>query len=312
MKLFKRSQAKVEPPSGQRTARSCEPGEQRARVFSYYANRSEGENSVGRAADRRVAGPLRRFTRRVGMLALIIAVLVAAIDELSLSSTPQITPLATQAGQVFLRNKMVYQHAANVLFASSLENRDKLTINTDKISAMLRREFPELRAVSVALPVLGHRPIVYVQPSEPSMILTTKSSGSFILDAGGEALVPAVGHITQLTDLHVPIVVDQSGLAVKIGQTTLPGPTVDFIQIVAAQLAAQHIGFNSMLLPPRAAGELDVYLAGEPFFVKFNTEENTALQQIGTFIAVLRHLQAQGTIPRSYIDVRISGRAYYK
>jgi hypothetical protein len=86
---------------------------------------------------------------------------------------------------------------------------------------------------------------------------------------------------------------------------------VSFIKTVAAQLSAQHIGVKAMVLPP-AADELDVYLAGQPFYGRFNLETGTALQQTGTFVAVWRQLQGQGTTPRDYIDVRIDGRAYYK
>jgi hypothetical protein len=117
--------------------------------------------------------------------------------------------------------------------------------------------------------------------------------------------------MAQLTSLQVPTVVDQNPLNITTGQVALPTTSVHFIQTVVAQLGAQHIHFTSIVLP-KAASELDVQIAGKPFYVKFNTEDNSPLQQVGTFIAVYKHLQAQGITPHRYIDVRIDGRAYYK
>ncbi len=62
---------------------------------------------------------------------------------------------------------------------------------------------------------------------------------------------------------------------------------------------------------PPAAYELDVYLSETPYYVKFNLE-NDALQQAGTFLAAKQRLDRDNIRPEKYVDVRVSGRAYYK
>jgi hypothetical protein len=287
------------------------------RTFSYYANRSPGETAVGRdpeSVSERASprdGKLRRFTRRFVILVVCLVVLASVMNELSLDSTPKVVALFTPASRVFLQSSDTYQRAATALL-QSLSNRNKLTINAGSISSSMLHKFSELSAVSVALPVLGHRPTVYIQPSEPSMILVSSgSSSNFVLDTRGRALVRAGANTANLGKLHVPTVVDQNPLQIELGQTVLPTTTVRFIQTVATQLSAQHIRFTSMILP-KGTSELDVYISGQPFYARFNTEDNTALQQTGTFIAVYKRLQSQGTVPHQYIDVRIDGRAYYK
>ena len=65
-----------------------------------------------------------------------------------------------------------------------------------------------------------------------------------------------------------------------------------------------------MTLPP-AASELDVKIAGKPYFVKFNLQADDARRQAGTFLATQAQLQRKGITPAQYIDVRVEGRAYY-
>jgi hypothetical protein len=68
---------------------------------------------------------------------------------------------------------------------------------------------------------------------------------------------------------------------------------------------------GSMILPA-GTSELDVHLAGQPYFVKFNLNNNDPRQQAGTFLAAIANLQKNHITPAQYIDVRVDGRAYYQ
>ncbi len=322
MHLFNRSK-KVDdfPQTGRRPLSGLQPQSRMGpnRTFSYYAHRSDNDAATGRdpdalnertqSADNRNT---RRYKRRVLVAVVAIGLIFCLADVIMLSSSPKVVSLTTSTSQVFLRKRTDYQQAAAVIFRQ-WSNHNKLTINTAAVSNSMLRQFPELSAVSVALPILGHQPIIYIQPSEPSMVLVAAgaNSGNFILDSNGRALLQGGDQTAQLINAHVPIVLDQNPIQISVGQDALPSTTVQFIHTVSAQLNAQHIGFTSMVLPSESS-ELDVYIAGQPFYVKFNTEDDTPLQQVGSFIAVYRHLQTQGVTPHQYIDVRINGRAYYK
>lgn len=320
MHLFRRKPTDEDSDTRRRPLRQAQsqPRMGPNRTFSYHANRSVNDAATGREPDavseraQPTTSKLQRMTRRLLLVMVSLVLLAVLINELSLSAMPKVVPLSSATSRVFLRDNIAYQQAAAVLFRH-IGNRNKLTVNTAAISSGLLQKFPELSAVSVSLPVLGHRPVVYVQPSTPSMVFVTEgdSAGSFVLDSNGKALLRDDNQMAQLTSLQVPTVVDQNPLNITTGQVALPTTSVHFIQTVVAQLGAQHIHFTSIVLP-KAASELDVQIAGKPFYVKFNTEDNSPLQQVGTFIAVYKHLQAQGITPHRYIDVRIDGRAYYK
>src|SRR5260370_34959519 len=227
MRLFKRSSNKTSLSAGRRPLRDAESAGPN-KAFSYYANRPMDETNHGRPSDtvgergipRR--SKLKYLARRTLIAGVSVGLVALILNDLSLSSTPKLVYLSTSASQVFLQDPSVYQQAANKLFQQSFTSRNKLTIDTGRLSSNLQHEFPELSAVSVALPVFGHRPTVYIQPSEPSMVFVTQSSGSFVLNASGMALVPATGRTAQLPRLKVPTVADKSGLPAAVGQTGLP------------------------------------------------------------------------------------------
>jgi hypothetical protein len=156
---------------------------------------------------------------------------------------------------------------------------------------------------------MSHRPIVYIAPTTPSLILAG-STGSYVLDNNGKALI-ATSNVADIGKLDLPTVADQSGLRVKSNDIALAGTEVNFIQTVVAELQAKGVAIESLTLPP-AAYELDVKPVGVGYFVKFNMHEPTARQQSGTFLAVRARLATQSITPSSYIDVRLDGRAYYK
>lgn len=312
MKFLHKRRSREDEEVGRRRPLRSEQGQ--SRVFSYYASRSTNETNVGRSQQldtaRRRGGGLRRFTRRASLLIGGVIIIVVIASQLGLSTEPKIVVLSGVGGKVFLQSTATYNQAAAALFKKSFGNRNKLTVNAAGISSALKAQFPELSDASVAVPILGNQPVVYIQPSDPSFVLATRS-GSFVLDSTGRALV-AAGNVPQLATLHLPTVTDESGLQPHIGDTALPGSNVSFIQTVVAQLGAQHFSIQRIVLPP-AASEVDAYIAGKPYFVKFNLQDQSgALQQAGTFVAVAQSLAARGKTPTQYIDVRIDGRAYYK
>lgn len=286
------------------------------RAYSYHASRAEDPHNVGRipsaVVEDRAHGKsrVRAVTKRVPVIILSIVILFFILDQFSLQSTPKVVVLGPSASNVFLQNTSVYQSAATKLFKGSQANHNKLTVNVSAITSSLKQQFPELEDVSVTLPVVGHQPIVYIEPSQPSFAFET-TSGIYLLDQDGTALAQAT-NVQQVAAMHIQAIVDQSGPQPAIGKMVLPSTDISFIQTVVDELKARGIGISSIVLPP-AASEVDVYISGHSFYGKFNMEEqNDALSQVGTFIAVYKQLASENKLPSQYIDVTVDGRAFYK
>ncbi len=286
----------------------------RAQAFSYSANRNDQEYAFGRGVPRdqdvrRRERLVRYWRQRLGMFIAGVALIVCVIYSLQLSNQPKVVSLASSSTDYFLQSTDVYQRAAAKAFASSIFNDNKITVNTVGIQNRLQKEFPELSDVSVTIPLMSHRPIVYIAPTTPSLILAN-SKDSFVLDNNGKALLQT-SQVASIDKLKLPTITDQSGLQVKKGDIALAGTEVEFIRIVRAELEAKGVAIETITLPT-AAYELDVKPSGVGYFVKFNMHEDSARQQAGTFLAVRARLATQAITPSSYIDVRLDGRAYYK
>jgi hypothetical protein len=313
--MFKKKPPVEQPRTRQRVSDMNSSQQRNTAVFSYHANRSTSLETRGRMTPEEQQPKRSKAPRRIlskitpkhalgGLVGLLIAMLC-----MGLSSTPKIVVLGNGSNQFALQSLSVYQQAAHVAFGKSLTNNNKLTINTDAVAAELQGKFPELHAVSISLPFLGRQPTVYIQPAVPQMVFST-SSGQFILDSNGRALADYTSRTELPSDRSVPIVTDQSGIAAQKGAVVLPSQSVHFITEVAAQLYAKQIKVDTWTLPA-AGSELDVKVSGAPYFVKFNLQAN-AREEAGTFLATKNYLDNQHKTPNTYIDARVTGRAYYK
>lgn len=267
------------------------------------AVRSQFDNTgrlrPGQPAPRDTATLWTRIARRAGGLALILAIVVSLVSVLTLSPHAKIEPASAA--------NTAYQTTADQLLASSFWNHNKLTIDAGGIKRQLMTRFPNLADVSVTVPLLAHRPIIYVQPAKALMVVAA-NNGAFVVDQNGRALMPSANLPTAG---KLPQVVDQSGLPLSVGRQVLTSDDVNFIQTVLGELAAKHVEVSSMVLPV-SSRELDVYVAGQPYLVKFNLASNDARQQAGTYLAAAAELQREHVTPAHYIDVRVDGRAYYQ
>jgi hypothetical protein len=283
-----------------------------AQTFSYHTQRSDQSTNTGRKFRKDILSPKARsvgsfWLQRFGLAILLAVGLVCLVSALTLSSNVKLEQLGSVNQNQLFHNQAAYQASANTFLHDSILNHNKLTINTDKLSQQLLAKYPELDSATVAVPLISHRPIVYISYTQPAVILHNQS-GSFVLDTNGKVLAATSA---AAVDLGLPTVTDQSGLNLTLNHQVLTSGDVSFIQTVVAGLQAKQVTSSSMTLPA-AANELDVAIAGKPYFVKFNLHATSAKLQIGTFLAVQQRLQGENITPAKYIDVRVDGRAYYQ
>lgn len=287
----------------------------RTNAFAYYAQRSPERAQLGRQifretlTARNAQKAATYWLRRFGAFMVVIAIIIGVVSVLGLSTDPKIIAVDDTANRSgYLHSFETYQQAAQKLFGGSILNRNKITLDAGGIAAAMKQEFPELAAVSVSFPLVGHRPLVYVESTKPVLVLATNGK-SYVIDEKGRAISEL--HGASAESLHLVNVQDKSGAAATVGQLALSSNTVAFVQELLFQMQQKHIEISTFVLPA-ASSELDMHLAGQVYYVKFNLVSQTADQQIGTFLAVRHQLLGKGSGPKQYIDVRVDGRAYYK
>lgn len=278
---------------------------------SYYSKRLDEDIQTGRLVSRKQPKQnyMQFWLQRSGLALLLVVSFVSVIYALNLSNNSRIITLQSSEDSNILRADTIYQTAVNDILAKSFWNRSKLTINTSDVSQQLLDQYPELSSVNVVLPLLAHRPVVYLTASKPALIIVG-SSGTYLLDASGKALL-AISDVKSVPSFKLPVLTDMSGLQLSLGHRALSSSDITFIQTVIAQLAAKNVVVTALSLPI-ASREIDASIAGQPYYVKFNLQNGDALNQSGTFLATQARLISRNITPAQYIDVRVPGRAYYK
>lgn len=281
----------------------AQPNAPSAPVYSYYARRApeSRQNSQNRASQEDV--PRKRSPRLhrlllIGYAAIILVCFVKITfvipdSKVVVSGSYTATQLPVDS----------YAAAADSLMRGSVLNMSKITLDTNGIARQLEQKFPELSSVVVAVPVVGNRPVVYVSASEPAFILDT-NSGQYTIDTSGFVLTQATAPTNALLRLREP-----SNRTVTPGKQYFAASTVHFASVVAYQLQKAGYEIDHLELPVASPYELDVYLKGKPYYIRFNLQENPE-QQSGGAVATLSQIGKDA--PKVYLDMRTPERAYFK
>jgi hypothetical protein len=291
---------------------------ERQNVYTYYKSRSFKEEparqSLSGLGEKHVIQQKEKHFSvqrnvKVGIVVVILLVLFALDIRLSTSVNVQITG-TTRVSGIYMHPTALYQSEVDKLTNVSFGNKFKITINTSKIESGMLQQFPELANVSIKVPLIGSKITVVVSPVLPAIILNDQKNQHFLVGPYGKTLRAVMPD--SLADFSIPIVNDQTALQAQIGKSVITQSDTNFILTVSAQFQAHQIKIQSMTLPITSR-ELDVYLVGLPYYVKFNLADYVSInQQIGTYFATRNYLIKNNIIPTQYIDARSQGRVFYK
>lgn len=284
-------------------------------AFSYHNARSEEVINTGRQPNRDITRselrmPDKLWHQRLRSFIVLLIIGLVAFDILNLSTNPKVIILSIPGNSALLSSAVInhYQISAKKLLAGSILNRNKITIDTGMLSSQLKNMFPDVASVSISLPLASHQPIIYIQPSSPSILLKTTNE-SYIVNTQGNILSYTTSNNMQ--KFRIPTLLDPISSQLKINQQVLTTGEIVFIETVVKNLAIHQLSVKVFTLLSGGT-ELDAQINNQPYFVKFNLENSNSRQQVGTFLATLATLRSQNITPTQYIDVRVDGRAYYK
>jgi hypothetical protein len=105
-------------------------------------------------------------------------------------------------------------------------------------------------------------------------------------------------------------VVDQTGIQAVNNQVLASNRFLGFIGLIIGHLHDQGLSVSQVILPADTTHQLLVSMQGVAYPVKISVDRPAADQAEDTARAV-RYLTSKGIAPK-YLDVRISGRAYYQ
>lgn len=283
-------------------------------AFSYYSNRvvePAPRQSAGRQPGEQPAGKGRPALPRLRLRGLqlpfwllLAVVLVCAGKLLFLSADAKVIMVGgSGVSATYIQPLSIYSIAAQRALGASLTNHTKLTANFGGVARQLETEFPELQTVSVTAPLIGNRPLVYVQVAQPAVVLQD-AHGNYALNHAGIVLAKL-----KTVPNGIPTLNDQSTDVPRLGKQFLASSTISFVQTLAYEFAHEHLAVATYVLPPGSPYELDVRPEGAGYVIKCNLQADP-LEQSGAAVASVGHLG--NATPATYLDVRTPGRVYYK
>jgi len=237
-----------------------------------------------------------------GILAVGLLV-VSVVYNLGVSTDPRIQingSVAAHSTEQQAEYERIVQQAFERLPVTS---RTKLTFDSDGLGALLQKNHPELGGVRISLPFFGQRPVVHLETPPRSFVYTNARSETAVLDSNGRVL--ALGAASDL-----PRISDTASLEMAVGKQVLPSDEAAFMKLVYDELQRSGVQVESFALPA-VPKRLEVKLKDTPYFVKMTMQQGAA-EQAGAYLATRESLQKQGATPAEYVDVRVSGRIFYK
>lgn len=278
-------------------------------TFSYRSSRSRIEQSTGRKEE------VKREVDRHGWLVYLptyfaFATIVCSLVYAStLSSRPKVEVFTSSKTSTILKNdNSVYEQAMADLMGRSVLNYSKLTLDSNYIAQQLSNRFPELKAASIAIPLVNRQPVLRLELAEPVLVINSNGK-QYALSGQGIALIDVTASQIK-TVSGIPLVDDQTNIPVKVGSPALTNDTVKFIRTVVGELRIKDIKVKSLSLP-RTAEELDVHLEGVTYYLKLNLL-NEPKQQAGAYLALRQKLSNENIRVAEYVDLRVDERVYYK
>lgn len=245
---------------------------------------------------------------RIVNYALAIGVLVIIAFSTTLSTNPVIE-LRKENAKYY--ESSVYQEAAREAQRSSILNQSKFLFQEASFIQQIKDKYPEVSVVKPLIPIGGRNLTVILAVSEPFAYVSS-GSDTGILNREGVLVVKNPQTVPgELINLR--FTEPQSNFSV--GSRILTSSELDLLSLLVNEMnslkfqdgatgAIREVLFNV------ADGQVEAKLQDKPFFVKLSTFTTDSDQQVGGAIATLKQLDKENTLPTSYIDVRVPGRAF--
>lgn len=269
---------------------------------NYYrsgAKATATEDSPFRKKNKKSLPVAKFFTRFIDII-FIGSLGVGIIYTLLVNSTPRV-----QVNDTFYHSVDNYRDSSRG-YMSTFKDRNKISFDETGVVKQLMLNYPEIDSASIELPVFAQRPIIRIKVAAPAFILNSNAN-NYLVDSNGKAIGLASNF---LKATKLPVVKDQTNYPFHVGKNVVSSSDGGFIKSLIAESAKAGVKFDSLSLPTTPA-ELDAQPAGQSYIVRFYLAGNSEIE-IGQFLAALHHFQTSSDKPSQYLDVRVSGKIYYK
>lgn len=247
---------------------------------------------------------LRRHRRRLGVALFAVLIVITGLAWMIWQSIVSVSIVDDNGASQPLNAKPYIDEIQHYLSSHPFE-RNRVSFNSSAVSAYLQSHgFPEVGSIS--LDPTHHQigtATLTVTMRKPVVSWKTGTSKLYV-DQDGIAF-------TRNYYQDPPVeVVDQTGIQTVNNQVLASNRFLGFIGLIIGHLHDQGLSVSQVILPADTTHQLLVSIQGVAYPVKISVDRPAADQAEDTARAV-RYLAGKGIAPK-YLDVRITGRAYYQ
>lgn len=262
---------------------------------------SANENNSELKSSRVYGHHLRKHRRRAtGALAAVLL----GIAGLAFLLSQAIIQVKVATDADLQDTELYHQKVQEYLMKRPLE-RFRFSINTTALAAYLQsQDMPEVDTVQSDVDANGFGgAIVHIAFRQPVVAWQT---------AGVKLYVDALGNSFQRNYHSEPPVqvVDQTGIQSENNQVLASNRFLGFIGKVVGRMSDNDYRVTSIVLPANTTRQVQVVVEGVQYPVKFSVDR-PAGEQAEDAARAINYLSQQGVDPE-YLDVRVSGKAFYR
>ena len=248
------------------------------------------------------AHELRKKRRRLITILVIACVGAAGLYGLVSQFTAQ--PVVRASPDPSLQLEPVYAEAINAYLADHMSERIRPLTNTTQLTRYLQASAPEVQSVKVRGSA-GFGKSVFELTFRQPIASWDVSNRQLYVDAKG---IPFSRNYFSAPTLHI---IDQSGTGLTTaGQSIMSNRFMSYIGQVIGLSESRNYRVRSIVIPEGMTRQIEVHIEGISYPVKFSSDR-PAGEGVEDMARVLQWMKDRQLTPE-YVDVRVSGRAFYR
>lgn len=246
---------------------------------------------------------LRAHRRRLGSLFVGVAAGSAVLGYIVYQSLA--IPQVSVKGALAPVDTTKYTGTIQTYLDGHFLQRLRSTLDVNQLTAYLQEHgSPEVASIApdISFGGLGKGTLV-VEMRRPAVVWHAGSTVSYV-DTAGNAF--SKNYYAEPTVQ----IVDQTGIKTSGTQVLASNRFLGFVGKVIGQMSTQGHTVNKVVLPENTTRQVEVYMDGVGYPIKLSVDR-PAGEQAEDAARAIKYVTGKGIAPE-YLDVRVSGKAYYR
>lgn len=244
---------------------------------------------------------LSAHRRRLGSILVMVVAATTFLVWLLYEFTASVSVSPTNSGIVIQSER--YQQAIISYMQSRPLERLRFALNEEQLSTYLKQQVPEVLDAHVNGAsgfATSHFDISFRQPIASWLI----GSQQYYVDKNGESF--RVNYF----DSPTVKIIDESGIPQTAGTAIASSRFLQFVGRVVDTAKTRGMTVEEAIIPAGSTRQINIKINGHAYPIKLSLDRPVG-EQVEDMQRAVAYLDSKGIVPE-YVDVRVSGKAYYK